>query len=74
MKSGRQIRKVLEELKRRDLLSRSSMVVNCGMPEEQVISDLSRLDPSEEIGYFATIIVRPRRPDRPQRTQRPDRP
>ncbi|WP_173451829.1 precorrin-2 C(20)-methyltransferase [Eubacterium pyruvativorans] len=65
MKSGRQIRKVLEELKRRDLLSRSSMVVNCGMPEEQVISDLSRLDPSEEIGYFATIIVRPRRPDRP---------
>lgn len=58
MKSGRQIRKVLDELKRRDLLGRSSMVVSCGMPEEKVIPDLSRMDPEEEIGYFATIIVR----------------
>ena len=40
------------------LLSRSAMVCNCGLPDEEVWPDLSACDASRPAGYFATILVK----------------
>ena len=42
------------------LLSRSAMVCNCGLPNEEVWPDLSACDASRPAGYFATILVKER--------------
>ena len=58
MKSGRQLPAVLDELKRVGKLEQSAMVCNCGLPDEQVYTDLSNYPDQQTAGYFATIIVR----------------
>ncbi|CCX36911.1 precorrin-2 C20-methyltransferase [Clostridium sp. CAG:1013] len=58
MKSGRQMPEVLKEIEHYGSLSKSSMVQNCGLPEERVFSDLSAESPKETTGYFATVIVK----------------
>lgn len=40
------------------LLSRSAMVCNCGLPNEEVWPDLADYDPVRSAGYFATILVK----------------
>ena len=40
------------------LLSRSAMVCNCGLPNEEVWPDLADYDPARSAGYFATILVK----------------
>ena len=40
------------------LLSRSAMVCNCGLPNEEVWLDLADYDPARSAGYFATILVK----------------
>jgi len=40
------------------LLSRSTMVCNCGLPNEEVWPDLADYDPARPAGYFATILVK----------------
>ena len=40
------------------LLSRSAMVCNCGLPNEEVWPDLTDYDPARSAGYFATILVK----------------
>lgn len=58
MKSGKQLPKVLKTLEEYGVLHRSALVSNCGLPGEQVFSDLSQLKPEQDAGYFATIIVK----------------
>lgn len=58
MKSGRQMPAVLAELAERDVLGRSMLVQNCGLPGEAVYPDLSREAPDGGTGYFATVIVK----------------
>lgn len=57
MKSGRQLPRVLEALEQADLLDKSALVCNCGLPEEQVWDNLTETRPEENAGYFATILV-----------------
>lgn len=58
MKSGRQLPKVLDTLEKEGLLEQSSLVCNCGLPEEQVWDDLKQERPEGSAGYFATILVK----------------
>lgn len=57
MKSGRQLPRVLDALEQADLLDKSALVCNCGLPEEQVWDNLTENRPEENAGYFATILV-----------------
>lgn len=58
MKSGRQLPETLAVLTDAGLLSRSAMVCNCGLPNEEVWPDLADYDPARSAGYFATILVK----------------
>lgn len=58
MKSGRQLPEVLETLRGRGQLEHTMLVENCGLPGETVCRDLTRENPAEETGYFATVIVK----------------
>lgn len=58
MKSGRQLPAALAALRRRDLLEKSAMACNCGLPEQTLWPDLSSYDPARPAGYFTTIIVK----------------
>ena len=58
MKSGRQLPETLAALADAGLLSRSAMVCNCGLPNEEVWPDLTDYDPARSAGYFATILVK----------------
>lgn len=55
MKSGKQLPRVLEELRKTGQLEHAVMVCNCGLPEERVYTDLTT---QTENGYFATIVVK----------------
>ena len=58
MKSGRQLPETLAALADAGLLSRSAMVCNCGLPNEEVWPDLADYDQARPAGYFATILVK----------------
>ena len=58
MKSGRQMPAVLDALAERDMLGKSMLVQNCGLPEETVYPDLSQSRPEGGHGYFSTVIVK----------------
>ena len=58
MKSGRQMPAVLDALAERDMLGKSMLVQNCGLPEETVYADLSQSRPEGGHGYFSTVIVK----------------
>lgn len=55
MKSGKNIAAVMDELERRELLSRAGMVQNCGLPGERVFESLENKPLAD--GYFTTLIV-----------------
>lgn len=55
---GRCAAEVLAALADAGLLSRSAMVCNCGLPNEEVWPDLTGYDPARSAGYFATILVK----------------
>lgn len=57
MKSGRKLPEVIDELKQRGLLKKSAMVCNCGLPGEQVYTELESYEPDGAAGYFATILI-----------------
>ena len=58
MKSGRQRPAVLDALAERDMLGKSMLVQNCGLPGETVYPDLSQSRPEGGHGYFSTVIVK----------------
>lgn len=58
MKSGSQMQDVLQAIGAYASLEDSAMVLNCGLPEERVFSNLAEERPEESIGYFATVIVK----------------
>lgn len=58
MKTGRQLPETLAALARWDLLHRSAMVCNCGLPDEAAFPDLSSYDPAQAAGYFTTILIK----------------
>lgn len=58
MKSGRQLPAALDALRQRNLLGKSAMVCNCGLPDEALWPDLSADCPAQPAGYFTTIIVK----------------
>ena len=55
MKSGRGIHEAVQALERRGLIDRAALVADCGLPTEQVYTDLRELP--DGLSYFATIIV-----------------
>ena len=55
MKSGRQFAKVKQLLAEKHLLSCTSMVQNCGMPDEAIFPSLS--EAGDAAGYFSLLIV-----------------
>ena len=58
MKTGRQLPALLDALRQVDKLENSALVCNCGLPDERVYPDLSREQPQEQAGYFATVLVK----------------
>lgn len=59
MKSYKDLPKVIEQLKERDMLGTSAMICNCGLPDEKIYRDLTDFEPEkEDSGYFATIIAK----------------
>ena len=59
MKSFKELPGVIEQLREKDMLRTSAMIVNCGLPGEKIYRDLSQFDPDkDEAGYFATIIAK----------------
>lgn len=58
MKSGSQLPGVVTAIQDHADPARSAMVQNCGLPGEQVFSDLEGIDPEKLKGYFATVIVK----------------
>ena len=60
MKTGRQLPQTIELLQKNGLLEQSAMVCNCGLPNEKVYPTLTGLDPVQNAGYFAPILVKER--------------
>ena len=58
MKSGSQLPGVVTAIQDHADPTRSAMVQNCGLPGEQVFSDLEDINPEKLKGYFATVIVK----------------
>jgi len=58
MKTGRQLPALLDTLRQADKLKNSTLVCNCGLPDEQVCPDLSRGQPQVQPGYFTTVLVK----------------
>lgn len=58
MKTGRQQPALLDVLEKKDKLSVSGLVCNCGLPDEVVYPDLSVDRPKEAASYFATLLVK----------------
>ena len=58
MKTGRQLPALLDVLEKKDKLSVSGLVCNCGLPDEVVYPDLSAAHPKEATSYFATLLVK----------------
>lgn len=56
MKSGKRIPQVVDTLRRAGRLERAALVCSCGLPGEQVVTQLESAP--ESAGYFATIIVK----------------
>ncbi len=56
MKAGRSFPQVVDALRKTGQLERSALVEDCGLPGERVCRNLDR--PPEDVGYFATIIVK----------------
>ena len=56
MKSGKRIPQVVDTLRRTGKLERAALVCSCGLPGEQVVTQLESAP--ESAGYFATIIVK----------------
>lgn len=64
MKAGSKMPAVLDLLKKRDLMSVSSLAVSCGCPDEKIMERLDKeSDLSPEDSYMSTVIVRDRIPD-----------
>ena len=56
MKAGREIGALKETLRAHGLLSRASLVENCGMPGERVWPHMA--DMPDDSGYFSVVIVK----------------
>ena len=56
MKSASNLNGVLDLLKENDLLEKAALVRDCGLPTEQVYTDLAHDD--VQPGYFSTFIVK----------------
>ncbi len=58
MKAGHQLPQVLSTLRAHAVLEKSSMVCNCGLPDERVYPTLSDCTLPAQTGYFATILIK----------------
>ena len=59
MKSARKLPQVLKTLEEKDLLDRSALVANCGLPGELALPRLSEdAAAALDAGYFVTIVVK----------------
>ncbi|HHV41767.1 MAG TPA: precorrin-2 C(20)-methyltransferase [Clostridiaceae bacterium] len=56
MKPSRDLSTLLELLKEKGLTKNTGMVVNCGLPDESIFSDISEVVDTE-LGYFSTILI-----------------
>ncbi len=56
MKSGKQLRDVLDEIKRQNLSSSSWMVQNCGLKNQNIIFDIDNTEPKDS--YFTLVVVK----------------
>lgn len=59
MKSGKNISKVKTEIENLKLTENTYMVENCGMEDERLFYDFSKVD--DKSGYFSLIIVKDKR-------------
>ena len=55
MKAGRQLPQVVAELEQRGLADTSALVMNCGLPDQQLCPTLHEYQ--GQTGYFATLLV-----------------
>lgn len=63
MKPGKDLTPLLRELEERGLLNKAAMAVNCGLPGERILSDLTGFTETET-GYFTTILIGANEPDK----------
>lgn len=56
MKAGHNFPQVMDALRKTGQLDRAALVENCGLPGERVCAGLGQCP--EDVGYFATIIVK----------------
>lgn len=55
MKAGRQLPQAVAELERQGLAGTSALVMNCGLPDQQLCPTLHEYQ--GQTGYFATLLV-----------------
>lgn len=55
MKSGKKLPKLLDDLKRQNLLGRAVLVQNCGMANEKIYRDLENANIDSD--YFSLVII-----------------
>ncbi len=59
MKSGRQLKKTLDSIAEAGLLEDTSLVSNCGLPNQIVLKKIKKdTDIPDQAGYFTTLIVK----------------
>ncbi|MDD6154495.1 MAG: precorrin-2 C(20)-methyltransferase [Eubacteriales bacterium] len=58
MKSGKKLEEVISLLKEKGLLARSAMVADAGLPSQKIYKSLEEYEEGDDLGYFATIIVK----------------
>lgn len=56
MKSGKNIKRVLELAEKQGILNKTSVVANCGLETQKAIRVVEDLN--DDFGYFSTVIIR----------------
>lgn len=56
MKTGRSFSNVKSILKKKNLLGKTQMVQNCGMPNEKIYHNLENTD--DDAGYFSILVIK----------------
>ncbi len=56
MKSGKQLKNIIDEIKKYGLQGKTMAVQNCGLPDEKIYKDIENIDLNSS--YFTTIIIK----------------
>lgn len=58
MKVYKNFPQIVEKLRKYNLLSEAVMITRCGLPEEEVVRNLSDVDTTKPLNYLSTILTK----------------